>query len=88
MITFTWDDPYTLNGVPILGYQVLAVFNSSKNSDIILTSTQVVQKGEFITVNPFRSGFCVFVNLTTSAINMAGLGKPKTITSHFIESKY
>ena len=84
---FTWDDPYTLMGVPILGYNISIMFTSLKNNNTILTNAQVILKQEFVVTDPFKNGFCVLMNFTTSAINMAGEGKPNSIAANFVESK-
>ena len=87
MGTFTWDDPFTLMGVPILSYNVSITFTSLKNNNTILTNAQVMVKKEFVVTDPFKNGFCVLMNFTTSAINIAGEGKPNSISTNFVESK-
>ena len=88
MITFTWDSPYTLMGVPILGYNISIVFTSLKSSDLIQTISKVTLINDIVVTNPFQNGFCVLINFTTSAINMAGEGYLNSISAHFDESKY
>ena len=88
MGTFTWDDPYTLMGVPILGYKISTALTSLKNNYTVQTNTQVVPKREYTVADPFRNGFCVLINFTTSAINMAGEGPPSSFATHFMESKW
>ena len=88
MIRFTWDSPYTLMGVPILGYNVSIVFTSLKSSDLIQTNSQVILNKEIVVTEPFQNGFCVLINFTTSALNMAGEGNLNSISTHFEESKF
>ena len=88
MATFTWDSPYTLMGVPILGYNVSIVFTSLKSSDLIQSNSQVTLNKEIVLTDPFQNGFCLLINFTTSAINMAGEGNLKSVSTHFEESKY
>ena len=86
--TFTWNEPYTLIGVPVLGYDALIQFTSAKDEDILLTTNLTVYMTKLTVANPFINGFCTHVNIYILARNMAGLGKPATVSGNFRGSKF
>ena len=86
--TFTWDEPYTFIGVPILWYETVIEFSSAKDKDICLTSNQTTYMTQLMVANPFNNGFCTFINISIFAKNMAGLGAPATAFVHFREGKF
>ena len=88
-ITFIWKDPFTLEGVPIIGYGVQMELTSwLRGQERVENVTEISFNTLDKEVNATRAkteNICTSVNLSVSAINMAGIGESAFITSQFIE---
>ena len=88
LLKFEWSDPYALEGVPILGYNVLLQITTTKDGSSIVPYNGTVYERELAVTNEFNDGFCVFVNFTIAAINMVGVGSVTSSTEYFAEGEY
>ena len=88
-ITFIWKDPFTLKGVPIIKYGVHMELTSwLRGQKKVENITEISFNTSDKEVNATRvktEDICTSVNLSVSAINMAGIGESASITSYFRE---
>ena len=83
---FKWSKPYSLEGVPVLGYQVHAVVVDSISGHTISYNNAFLNKTNFtITKTVYVS--CTHVNITVLAISNVGPGQETDLSFRFIESK-
>ena len=70
-VLLSWTAPYTLDNVPITGYNINDGFNNitTNNTNSTLSATDP---------NP-----CVLTNISIAAINGAGIGEPSNISFYY-----
>ena len=85
-ILFKWLMPYSLDGVLVLGYEIVAVVINSLNGDLISYYNESLTETNY---SLMRMTFliCTHVNITVRAINSVGLGKQAYFNFWYIESK-
>ena len=82
---FKWSKPYSLVGVPVLGYQIRMDVVDSLSGDSI--SHEMFLNDTNYTLTTVSSADCTHVNITLFAINNVGPGKQAYYNFRFIESK-
>ena len=87
ILKFEWSDPYTLLGVPILGYSVFLQITTLKDQTTTVVHNGMIYEREIVTLREVIDGFCAFVNFTIAAINMAGIGNTTSVTEYFAEGE-
>ena len=84
-----WEDPFTLGGVPIIGYEVHTEQSSwLRGKSNVENSTQFsfnTSEKEANVTQVKIDDVCTSVYFSVSAINEAGIGESASITSHFRE---
>ena len=83
---FQWSMPYSLHGVPVLGYQFFAIIINSLTGDLTL-SYNVSLTNKNYSITKLSSFNCTHVNITVRAINSVGQGEPAHYSFRYIESK-
>lgn len=92
IIVFTWKEPFTLEGVPIIAYEIHVKIRSwlrgwSEVENITPMSFNTTQNDVNVSrVN--HDDICTSVKFSVSAINMAGIGKAASIVTQFPEGNY
>ena len=86
-LKFEWSDPYTLLGVPILGYNVFVQITTLKDQTTTVAHDGIVYNKEMLVKKEAIDGYCAFVNFTIAAINTAGVGNTTAITEYFSEGE-
>lgn len=85
-IVFHWSAPFSLLGVPILGYAVLVDIASGLEGNVLSSVMEYVTETNF-TVSKPESINCTYVNLTVYANNSVGLGDSVGCIAYFTESE-
>ena len=86
-LKFEWSEPYTLVGVPVLGYNTMIQMTTMRDQTAITAHNSTVYKREIEIKKEINDGFCTFVNITIAAINMAGEGNATVGAAYFAEGK-
>ena len=84
---FSWSEPYSLEGVVILGYQVDFAIGSSLTENEFQSETVNVSETNYAVSKP-STAVCAYINISVRAVNDAGLGEPVTAFFKFIESNH
>ena len=87
-VTFSWSSPYTLEGVPILGYELSILIISNINGSVISNTHESVNDSSLhVNVSKPDSSeeTCICVNISVNARNMVGDGE--TVFSIFYFKK-
>ena len=87
ILKFQWSDPYTLSGVPVLGYNVFVQITMMKDQTTSVLNNGTIYEKEIVATKDENDGFCAFVNFTIAAVNTVGIGKVTTTTEYFAEGE-
>ena len=84
-VTFSWSPPYTIDDVPILGYESdILIFNDS-NRSLINAYHTYLNDTSLIVPKPASDSNCVYVNVSVSAVNSVGYGETVQDIFYFSE---
>ena len=84
-ITFSWSPPYTIDGVPILGYESDILIFSDSNGSLIYTYHNSVNYTSLAVLKPESGNNCVYVNTSVHAVNSVGDGESTSDIFYFSE---
>ena len=88
-VNFTWSPPYTIAGVPVLGYQLNITIASGTDQRVINTSQVYVNDAELTVSKPESDKSpCIYVNISILATNTVGNGAVVSYFFHFSSSKH
>ena len=87
LVLFEWLSPYTLAGVPILGYELLIHETDELDKDIWTFCNATANETSYIYNKLNESSNCTIVNINISAINMVGHGLSAEYMFTFTASK-
>ena len=84
-VMFTWSPPYTLEGVPILGYKLNIQVIGNLNETLLSNYYASINDTSLIVSRPESENNCIFVNISVNATNVVGDGE--TVFSIFYFSE-
>ena len=87
-VIFTWSPPYTLEGVPILGYNLNIQVISSLNETLLSNFYVSINDTSFSVSRPESENNCIFVNISVNATNVVGVGETVFSTFYFSEGNF
>ena len=86
-VTFTWNPPYTINGVPILGYELNISIISASDENVIHKVHDYINNTELTVVKPKSNNTCIYINISVLASNPVGKGEAVNDIFYYSESK-
>ena len=86
-VTFSWSAPFTIEGVPILGYESYVSMISDSDDSIIYKNHHYLNDTEFNVAKPKSNSSCIYINVSVLATNSAGKGTVVNHVFYFRESK-
>ena len=86
-VTFSWSPPFTLEGVPVLGYESYSTIIDSDET-IIYTDHRYLNDSELTVAKPKANSSCIYVNVSVLATNSVGKGTIVNCIFYFMESKF
>ena len=86
-VTFSWSPPFTIEGVPILGYESSISLISDSDNSIIYKNYHYLNDTKLKVAKPNSNSSCIYVNISVLATNSAGKGTVVNDVFYFRESK-
>ena len=87
-LTFSWSPPYTIDGIPILGYESDILILSATNGSLLYAYHESLNN-TYLTVSKLEpDNNCVYINISILAANPAGNGDVIYDIFHFSESMF
>ena len=87
-ITYAWSPPYTIDGVPILGYESDILILDEWNASLIYAYHEFVNDVFLVVLKPEPGNNCVYVNISVRAVNSVGQGQSVHNIFYFSEGIY
>lgn len=85
-VTLSWSPPYTIDGVPILGYELDILFPSASNGSLICPYHEAQNHTHLTLPNLDPDKDCVYTNISIVAVNAVGHGDAIHDIFYFSES--
>ena len=88
-VEFTWSPPYSLEGVPILGYESDVVIIAGSDGSVVQAyHDTTVNDTRLAVLKPESAQGCLYVNVSVLALNKVGNGTAIHDIFYFSESTY
>lgn len=87
---FSWAAPYSLQGVPILGYELdvhVYVQRQHTTNGEALSTSHVSTNMTCLNISIPNNTICLFINFSIHAVNPVGLGVPEERIVYITKSK-
>ena len=87
-IVFTWSPPYSLDGVPILGYESDIAIITISDGSVVHAYHEAVNDTKLVVLKPESEQSCLYINVSVLPLNEVGNGTAINDIFHFSESEY
>ena len=87
-VEFTWSPPYSLEGVPILGYESEVVIIADSDGSVVHAYHDTVNNTRLEVSKPESAPGCLYANASVLAFNKVGNGTAIHDVFYFSESMY